>query len=47
LPVSSGSPPFVPLAEAWKEQGWEGRLICESPLIEKDALVLQKEYAKA
>ncbi len=47
LPVSSNSPPFAPLAAAWKEQGWEGKLICESPLIEKDALALQKEYAKA
>lgn len=41
LPVSSNSPPFAPLAQAWKENGWSGRVICESPLIEKDALVLQ------
>lgn len=47
LPVSSGSPPFAPLAEAWKENGWSGRVICESPLIEKDALALQKMFAKA
>ena len=46
IPVSSNSPPFVPLAAAWKENGWSGTAICESPLIEKDALVLQKEYAK-
>ena len=46
LPVSSGSPPFEPLAEAWEENGWSGRVICESPLIEKDALVLQKAYLK-
>ncbi len=45
LPVASNSPPFEPLASAWKENGWAGRVICESPLIEKDALVLQKEYA--
>ena len=46
LPVSSGSPPFEPLAEAWEENGWSGRVICESPLLEKDALVLQKAYLK-
>ncbi|VVB99739.1 endonuclease 4 [uncultured archaeon] len=46
LPVGSNSPPFAPLAEAWQENGWGGKVICESPEIEKDALVLQKEYAK-
>lgn len=46
IPVASNSPPFAPLASAWKEQGWSGTVICESPLIEKDALVLQKEYVK-
>ncbi len=47
LPVSSGSPPFAPLAQAWKENGWGGKVICESPLIEKDALALQKAYLQA
>ena len=42
IPVSSDSPPFAPLAAAWKVNGWEGTVICESPLIEKDALALQK-----
>ncbi len=46
LPVSSGSPPFEPLAAAWKENDWAGRVICESPLIEKDALALQKAWEK-
>ena len=46
LPVESGSPPFAPLAQAWKENGWAGAVICESPLIEKDALALQKIYGK-
>ena len=46
LPVSADSPPFAPLAAAWKERGWEGTVICESPLIEKDALVLQKAFQK-
>lgn len=47
LPVSSNSPPFAPLAEAWKENGWSGTVICESPLIEKDALELQKAWLRA
>ncbi|MEM2138411.1 MAG: TIM barrel protein [Candidatus Anstonellaceae archaeon] len=45
LPVASNSPPFEPLASAWKENGWSGTVICESPLIEKDALVLQRVWA--
>jgi len=44
LPVSSNSPPFAPLAEVWVENGWGGRVICESPLLEKDALRLQEIY---
>jgi deoxyribonuclease-4 len=46
LPLSSGSPPFEPLAAAWAENGWEGKAICESPLIEKDAIFMQKTYEK-
>ena len=46
LPVSSGSPPFAPLAAAWKENGWSDTVICESPLIEKDALLLQGIWQK-
>jgi deoxyribonuclease IV len=46
LPISSNSPPFEPLARAWAENGWEGKAICESPLIEKDALEMQKVYQK-
>jgi len=46
LPISSLSPPFEPLAAAWVENGWEGKAICESPLIEKDALAMQKAYEK-
>ncbi len=46
LPLSSLSPPFEPLARAWAENGWEGKAICESPLIEKDALDMQKTYEK-
>jgi deoxyribonuclease IV len=46
LPLSSNSPPFEPLARAWAENGWEGKAICESPLLEKDALAMQKAYQK-
>lgn len=46
LPISSLSPPFAPLAEAWVENGWEGKAICESPLLEKDALEMQNAYEK-
>ncbi len=47
LPVESGSPPFAPLSQAWRENGWGGTVICESPLIEKDALALQNAYRRA
>ena len=47
LPISSLSPPFEPLARAWAENGWEGKAICESPLIENDALEMQAIYKKA
>jgi deoxyribonuclease-4 len=47
LPISSNSPPFAPLAQAWKENGWSGKAICESPEIERDALKMQKIYLEA
>jgi len=46
LPISSNSPPFEPFVQSLRENGWEGRVICESPLLEKDALLLQKAYRK-
>ena len=46
LPIAVNSPPFEPLARAWVENGWEGKAICESPLIERDALEMQKTYKK-
>jgi len=46
LPISSLSPPFEPLARAWLENGWKGKAICESPLIENDALEMQKAYKR-
>lgn len=44
LPISSNSPPFAPFVEALFENGWKGKVVCESPLLEKDALLLQKTY---
>ncbi len=47
LPIASKSPPFEPLARAWEANGWEGTVICESPLLEKDALTMQAIYNRA
>jgi deoxyribonuclease-4 len=46
LPISADSPPFEPLAQAWKENGWSGKAICESPLLEKDALKMQSVWER-
>jgi deoxyribonuclease IV len=46
LPVSSESPDFSLLAESLNEFGAGGTVICESPLVEKDALKLKKEWEK-
>jgi deoxyribonuclease-4 len=46
LPISSNSPPYKPLLQVLKEGGYSGVVICESPLLEKDALILQKEFEK-
>ncbi|MFH0835061.1 MAG: TIM barrel protein [Candidatus Micrarchaeota archaeon] len=45
LPV--GKPAFAPLARALKERKCSGTIICESPLIEEDALKMQKTYFNA
>jgi len=47
LPLSSNSPPYKPLLKLLKERGYAGTVVCESPLLEKDALLLQKEFEKA
>ncbi|MFA4946079.1 MAG: TIM barrel protein [Candidatus Micrarchaeia archaeon] len=44
LPVSSESPPFAPLAHEFAERKCAGTVVCESPLIEKDALLLKRVY---
>jgi deoxyribonuclease IV len=43
----SGEPPFAPLAELLVERGFDGTIICETPLLEQDALRLQKIFVEA
>lgn len=43
----SGEPPFGPLAELIVEKGYDGTIICETPLLEQDALRLQEIFRKA
>jgi len=42
-----GGPPFQPLAKLLHERGYSGTVVCETPLLEKDALKLQKIYEEA
>jgi deoxyribonuclease-4 len=44
LPVESRDPDFLPLARALKKKDYRVRLICESPLLEEDALQLKEWY---
>ncbi|OPX60204.1 MAG: endonuclease IV [Methanobacterium sp. PtaB.Bin024] len=37
-------PPLEPLLEALIEGGWNATIICETPLLEQDALLMQKTY---
>ncbi len=37
-------PPLEPLLEEIIERGWDITLICETPLLEEDALLMQKVY---
>ena len=50
LPVSSNSPPFSELAAELKKREnkfSKAAIVCESPLLENDALVLKKQAEKA
>lgn len=48
LPLGANSePPYKPLMNVLAEQGYSGTVICESPKLEMDALVMQAEYRKA
>ncbi|MFH0817426.1 MAG: TIM barrel protein [Candidatus Micrarchaeota archaeon] len=44
---TSGEPPFKPLAELIVERGYDGTIICETPLLDQDALLLQKIFKEA
>jgi len=44
LPLASGRPPFAPLAEEILERKMPATLICESPLLEADALAMKKVF---
>jgi deoxyribonuclease-4 len=46
LPLGErNEPPFGPLMEVLAENGYCGTVICESPKLDIDALLMQKEYA--
>ncbi|MDD2655622.1 MAG: TIM barrel protein [Candidatus ainarchaeum sp.] len=46
LPISANVPPYKPLMKMLAENGISGRVVCESPRLEYDALIMQKEYLK-
>lgn len=47
LPIgSNGEPPFKPLLKVIKENGYGGTIVCETPKLDIDALIMQKEYEK-
>ncbi|MCK4714547.1 MAG: TIM barrel protein, partial [Candidatus Aenigmarchaeota archaeon] len=41
---TANEPPFRPLMKLCAEQGYNGTMICESPLLEQDALRMQRTY---
>lgn len=43
---TANQPPFRPLISIIKELGYSGTIICETPKLDIDALILQKEYKK-
>ncbi len=46
LPIGSDGPPYQPLLEALHERKYEGTIVCESPKLEEDALVMWKAYGR-
>jgi deoxyribonuclease-4 len=46
LPISANVPPYKPLVKKLAENGIAGRIVCESPRLEYDALIMQEEYLK-
>ena len=49
LPIGSNNePPFKPLMKVLAENGYSGTIICETPKLDSDALLMKKEFiAKA
>ncbi len=43
---SNNTPPFKPLMKVLAEGGYSGTIICETPKIDEDALLLKGEYEK-
>jgi len=46
-PVSgpgAGGPPYLPLLQALHEREYEGTIVCESPKLEDDSLIMWKRY---
>jgi deoxyribonuclease-4 len=46
IPVSKNSPPLLAFLKVMKEGGYSGKVVCESPLLEKDTLLMKKEFEK-
>jgi deoxyribonuclease-4 len=44
IPMGTGGPHFNPLIELFVEHGYSGTFICESPLMEQDALKMKRMY---
>lgn len=45
--AGAGGPPFAPLAKLIKERGYVGTIVCETPMMENDALKMQKIFGQA
>ena len=43
----AGGPPFLPLAKLLRQRSYSGTVVCETPLLEKDALKLQAIFRNA
>lgn len=46
LSEDSYGPPLEPLLREIIERGWDVTLICETPLLDEDALLMQRDYRK-
>lgn len=46
LPIGNSGPPHLPLLEVLHERGYSGTVVCESPAMEKDVLIMKKALQK-